>query len=136
MIINFLTYRLEILSMKLYSYCIPCDDGAAPNPYWGICTLAICKPAIRRTVSIGDWVVATGAKNVEGTDYSNMLVYAMLVTEKMTLQEYDEFCRAKYPKKVPDWDDRDHRRRLGDCIYEVIPEESQNRDQAFTKRRT
>jgi hypothetical protein len=21
---------------KLYTYCIPYDDGAAPNPYWGI----------------------------------------------------------------------------------------------------
>lgn len=32
----------------LYTYCIPYDDGAAPNPYWGICTLVICKPVIRR----------------------------------------------------------------------------------------
>ena len=78
--------------MKLYSYCIPVDDGAAPNPYWGVCTLTICKPAIRRTASIGDWVIGTGAKNVNGKDYSNKLVYAMLVTDKMTLPEYDKYC--------------------------------------------
>jgi hypothetical protein len=39
---------------KLYSYCIPVDDGAAPNPFWDICTLVICKPVIRRTAQIGD----------------------------------------------------------------------------------
>jgi hypothetical protein len=26
--------------MKLYSYTIPYDDGAAPNPFWGICARA------------------------------------------------------------------------------------------------
>ena len=46
----------------LYSYTIPYDDGAAPNPYWGVLTLAICKPVIRRTAEIGDWVVGTGSK--------------------------------------------------------------------------
>jgi len=44
----------------LYTYCIPYDDGAAPNPYWGICTLVICKPVIRRTAEVGDWIVGTG----------------------------------------------------------------------------
>ena len=41
---------------KLYSYCLPYDDGAAPNPFWGTCTLVICKPAIRRTARVGDWI--------------------------------------------------------------------------------
>ena len=77
--------------MKLYSYCIPVDNGAAPNPYWGVCTLTICKPDIRRTASIGDWVIGTGAKNVKGHgDLSNKLVYAMLVTNKMTLKEWNQ----------------------------------------------
>lgn len=39
---------------SLFSYCIPVDDGAAPNPYWGICTLVICKPRIRLAADIGD----------------------------------------------------------------------------------
>jgi len=105
--------------MELYSSCIPYDDGAAPNPFWGICTLTICKPAIRRTASIGDWVIGTGAKNIKGHgNLSNKLIYAMNVTDKMTLQDYDSFCRDKYPKKIPDWTHRDYRRRLGDCIYD------------------
>jgi len=105
--------------MKLYSYCIPYDDGAAPNPYWGICTLTICKPKIRKTASIGDWVIGTGSKDVPGHgDLSNKVVYAMKITDKKTLAEYDEFCREEYPKKIPDWTHRDHRIRLGDCIYD------------------
>lgn len=47
---------------KLYSYCIPCDDGAAPNPFEGVCTLVICKPRIRLTAEVGDWIVGTGSK--------------------------------------------------------------------------
>ena len=47
----------------LFTYCIPIDDGAAPNPYWGICTLVICKPVIRRVANVGDWVVGIGSKN-------------------------------------------------------------------------
>ena len=35
--------------MKLYTYCIPYDSGAAPNPFWETCTLAICKPVILKT---------------------------------------------------------------------------------------
>lgn len=46
----------------LFSYVIPHDGGSAPNPYFGICTLAICKPVIRRTAKVEDWVVGLGAK--------------------------------------------------------------------------
>lgn len=40
--------------MNIYSYVLRTDDGAAPNPFWGTCTLTICKPVIRRTAHIGD----------------------------------------------------------------------------------
>lgn len=109
--------------MELYSYCIPCDDGAAPNPYWGVCTLVICKPAIRRTAVPGDWIVGTGAKHSEladgkATDMSGRLIYAMKVTGKMTLAEYDVYTRERLESKVPDWEHRDPRRRLGDSLYD------------------
>ncbi|MGC9261259.1 MAG: hypothetical protein ACP5I8_14435 [Phycisphaerae bacterium] len=42
---------------KLFTYTIKIDDGAAPNPFHGLCTLVICKPAIRRCAKAGDWVV-------------------------------------------------------------------------------
>lgn len=34
----------------LYSYVVSTDSGFAPNPFFGVCTLACCKPAIRRAI--------------------------------------------------------------------------------------
>ena len=104
--------------MRLYSYCLRYDDGAAPNPYWGICTLVICKPAIRRTAEIGDWIAGLGSSNSPLGDISDYIVYAMNITEKMTMADYDSFCRLHAPQKIPNWRDRDYRRRIGDCIYD------------------
>ncbi len=104
--------------MTVYSYCLRHDDGAAPNPYWGVCTLAICKPAIRRTASVGDWVVGLGSKRSPCGDISSKLVYAMHVTQVLTMKEYDLYCRKSLGKKIPDSQSSDFRKRMGDCIYD------------------
>jgi len=104
--------------MTLYTYCLRYDDGAAPNPYWGVCSLAICKPAIRRTASVGDWVVGLGSKHSPIGDISSQVVYAMHVTQVLTMEEYDAFCRKHLRKKIPDWRSTDFRKRMGDSIYE------------------
>lgn len=106
------------ICMKLYSYCIPVDDGAAPNPYWGTCTLVICKPVIRRVAQEGDWIVGVGSKNVNGKDYSGKLVYAMRVSQKMSMKKYDRYCKTSLMEKIPDIASADYRRRVGDCIYD------------------
>jgi hypothetical protein len=103
--------------MKLFSYTLRYDSGAAPNPFWGICTLVICKPAIRRSAEADDWIVGLGSANSPIGDISDYVVYAMKVTSKMTLEEYDQFCKTFVPKKKPDWRNRDYRMRVGDCIY-------------------
>lgn len=104
--------------MRLFSYCIAIDDGAAPNPYWGICTLTICKPVIRRIADLGDWVIGVGSKNALGRDYSGKLVYAMQVTDIMTLRQYDGFCRTHLRGKIPNLRSQDYKRKIGDCIYD------------------
>ena len=104
--------------MQLYTYCLRFDDGAAPNPFWGICTLAICKPAIRRTAKIGDWVVGLGSANSPLGDISDCVVYVMRVSDKRSLRVYDILCRARYEGKIPDWHSSDFNRRVGDCIYD------------------
>jgi hypothetical protein len=106
--------------MKLYTYTLRYDDGAAPNPFWGICTLAIRKPAIRLAAEIGDWIVGLGSAKSPIGDISDHVVYAMKVTSKMTLEEYDQFCKTFVPKKKPDWRNIDYRMRVGDCIYNYI----------------
>ena len=84
------------------------DTGRAPNPFHGYCTLATCKPRIRKTAQIGDWIIGTGSKNLrvgsrekkkKGIDRSGHLIYAMRVTEAMTYDEYwhDPRFRDKRP---------------------------------------
>jgi hypothetical protein len=104
---------------RLFSYCIPYDDGAAPNPYWGVCTLAICKPAIRRAAKKGDWVVGTGSKRtLTGHDFSGRVVYAMEVTNVLSMAEYDAWTKNKLPEKIPNTISKDLNRRVGDSIYD------------------
>jgi len=112
---------------KLYTYCIPFDDGAAPNPYWGLYTLVICKPVIRRTANIGDWIVGTGSANAPISGIKGHVVYAMRVTDKMTMAHYDAYTVADLPTKVPVWTHRDVRRRLGDSIYDYSTQEPTQR---------
>ena len=103
---------------SLFSYTIPIDDGAAPNPFHGICTLAICKPMIRRIAKRGDWVVGLGSKSVRSGNLSKRLVYAMRISEVLSLQEYDALAPRRWPHRIPKVRSRDLSERLGDCIYD------------------
>jgi len=108
---------------KIYSYVLRIDDGAAPNPFWELCTLTICKPAIRRNAQIGDWAIGTGSKNtklndVKTYDFSDSIVYAMKITDIKTIKEYDEYCNHSLINKIPKWKTKDWRLRVGDCIYD------------------
>jgi Nucleotide modification associated domain 2 len=98
---------------RLFSYTIPVDDGAAPNPLHGICTLAICKPTIRRVAKKGDWIAGLGSKD-RGLD--GRLVYAMLVNDAISLEEYDRRAETEWPHRIPTISD-DPTTLLGDCIY-------------------
>jgi hypothetical protein len=71
----------------LYSYVIVRDFGFAPNPFFGYCTLATCKPNIRKNAQIGDWVIGTGSAAKDGY-YKNRLIYAMCVEEKLLFDDY------------------------------------------------
>ena len=82
--------------MRLHSYVVARDYGFAPNPFYGVCTLATCKPIIRAGADVGDWVLGTGAKRcgLEGR-----AVFAMRVTETLSFDEYwsDERFQCKRP---------------------------------------
>lgn len=102
---------------RLYTYIVRVDDGAAPNPFGGVCSLAICKPKIRSSAKKGDWVVGTGAR---GSGLSGHMVYAMKVAEVLSLEKYDERAATEWPSKIPDIKSQDLARRLGDCVYQYI----------------
>jgi len=103
---------------RLFSYTIPIDDGAAPNPFNGMCSLAICKPGIRRVARPDDWVAGLGSKNAPSGDLSCRLVYAMRVHEVLSLQEYNRQANARWPHRIPDIKSVALVDRLGDCIYD------------------
>lgn len=42
---------------NIFRYIVAYDHGTAPRPYGGVCTLAICKPTIRKAARVGDWVI-------------------------------------------------------------------------------
>jgi hypothetical protein len=72
--------------MKLYTYVVARDYGFAPNPFYGWCTLATCKPRIRSAARVGDWVIGTGAKG--RYDLVGSLIFAMRVDEAITFNAY------------------------------------------------
>lgn len=95
--------------MKIYSYVVVYDTGFAPNPFWRYCTLATCKPKIRRKAKKGDWIIGTGSVSNVG---NNKLIFAMKVTEKMSLEDYGSDKR--FAKKIPGGGPK---REMGDNIY-------------------
>jgi hypothetical protein len=51
-------------------------------------------------------------------DLSGQVIYAMRVSRRFTMREYDEFCRVELRGKLPDWGSRYFKKRMGDCIYD------------------
>lgn len=85
------------LLVRLFSYIVARDYGFAPNPFYGFCSLATCKPKIRSAADVGDWVVGTGAKTKYGL--TGRLIYAMKVEEFLDFDSYwtDPRFRCKRP---------------------------------------
>ena len=71
--------------MRAFFYVVSRDFGFAPNPFHGICTLATCKPRVRRRADVGDWVIGMGGAELHAT---GRCVFAMQLTRTMTFDEY------------------------------------------------
>jgi hypothetical protein len=97
--------------LRLYSYIVTRDYGFAPNPFYGVCTLACCKPIIRASAALGDWIVGTGSQT---SGRRGKLVYAMRVTETLSFDEYwnDARFRTKQPNLAGSM-----KQAFGDNIY-------------------
>jgi hypothetical protein len=96
----------------LYVYSITRDFGFAPNPFHGVCTLATCKPGIRKSANIGDWVLGVGGYNMRSV--SRKCILLMKVSEKICFQEYWDDPRYSVKKSLRNGSPV---RMLGDNIY-------------------
>jgi hypothetical protein len=112
---------------RLFTYTIPIDDGSAPNPFRGMCSLAICKPGIRRVAKKGDWVAGLGSKQAPSGDLSGRIVYSMCVGDVVSMKEYDDRAASEWPHRIPDLQSADLSERLGDCIYDFSSGEPSQR---------
>jgi hypothetical protein len=55
--------------------------------------------------------------------FQNKVVYAMEVTQKMTMQKYESFCKNNLPQKIPNWNSKNYEERVGDSIYNFSSKE-------------
>jgi hypothetical protein len=46
----------------LFTYSLA-DDGAASNPFYGMCSLVLSKPGSRKVTKPDDWIAGLGSKN-------------------------------------------------------------------------
>jgi len=67
---------------RIYRYVVRYDAGAAPNPYGGCCSLAICKPSIRKTAQRGDWIVGLRSGQPDH------VIYVMRIDKCITFEAY------------------------------------------------
>lgn len=98
---------------RIHSYVVRYDSGFAPNPFYSYCTLSTCKPSIRKSADIGDWIVGSGS-NDRSVRRGGHLVYAMRVTEAMTFDEYGQDPR--FESKKP-YRNGSRKQSCGDNIY-------------------
>src|SRR5690349_11369247 len=96
---------------KVFMYVVDRDFGFAPNPFHGYCTLATCKPRIRKNANVEDWVIGMGGARLRAT---GRCVYAMRVTEKLTFNEY--WANPLYFDKKP-VRNGSNKMMVGDNIY-------------------
>lgn len=111
---------------SIHSYVVRYDSGFAPNPFYGWCTLATCKPAIRKHAAIGDWIVGSGSAD-RTVKLGGHLVHAMRVTDTLTFDDYN--ADPRFEKKKP-YRYGSRKQSCGDNIYfrETLDSPWQQRD--------
>ncbi|TGS09793.1 hypothetical protein EN852_029685 [Mesorhizobium sp. M2E.F.Ca.ET.209.01.1.1] len=80
----------------MHSYVIEHDVGFAPNPFSGVCSLANCKPNIRKYANKGDIILGFGSAK---HGYGGLLVYWMKISDIITFDKY--YSDAAYNRKKP-----------------------------------
>jgi hypothetical protein len=102
--------------VRLFSYKMTNDSGFAPNPFFGVLTMATCKPGMRKSKRRGDWIAGFTSKKLCGDEIGEeRLVYLMQVTGKIPISDY--FSHPDFQKKIPDLSHDVFVHKAGDNIY-------------------
>lgn len=96
---------------RVFIYVVDRDFGFAPNPFHGVCTLATCKPRIRRSAAVGDWVIGVGGRRLNAT---GKCIFGLRVDDKLSFNSY--WSEAEFQKKKP-VRNGSHTVLVGDNIY-------------------
>lgn len=103
--------------MTLFSYVVRWDHGFAPNPFFNVCSLATCKPHIRRRAKKGDWVLGTGSAK---RGFNGKAIFLMEVGDILTFNDY--WKDAEFKRKRPVMNGS-LQQRFGDNIYSRLTQD-------------
>ena len=105
------------------AYVMTVDSGLAPNPFHGVCTLAVCTPNhMRANLGFDDWIVGIaglGLRSRLGKADQWRMIYAMKIDHQRDLDSYykDLAFREKRPKLIGS-----RIEMCGDNFYRRTPE--------------
>ena len=78
---------------RIFRYVVRYDSGVAPRPFDGYCSLAICKPKIRASAAVGDWIIGFRTRS------PGDVIYVMQVEEVLSFAGY--WADARFRDRRP-----------------------------------
>ena len=113
--------------MRLFSYKLNADTGFAPNPFWGVLTLATCKPGIRRAKRQGDWIGGFTSWTLNRDKVGEeRLIFLMQITDIIDQYEYFNHPDPIFRAKIPDCARPEFVYHAGDNIYRPLTNRPQD----------
>ncbi|TLD81478.1 hypothetical protein LS68_000070 [Helicobacter sp. MIT 05-5293] len=107
------------MSHRIRSYKMKVDCGFAPNYSCGVLTLATCKPYIRESAKVGEYLAGWSSKALDDSQIGQEnLIYLAKISQILTFAEYWE----AYPQKRPP------QNKEGDNIYKPLVPNPQSAD--------
>ncbi|HEY4370010.1 MAG TPA: hypothetical protein VGN07_22445 [Steroidobacteraceae bacterium] len=111
---------------RLFSYKLTTDSGFAPNPFWGALTLATCKPGMRRSKRVGDWIAGFTSRDLTGSAVGEeKLIFVMQVKNVLPFVAY--YRAREFKAKIP-VRGGDLRNAVGDNIYKPLVADPRSSD--------
>ena len=99
--------------MRVHTYVIAVDSGAAPNYDKPFTTLAVCKPRIRKKAQPGELVLAFAGAKLNAHE-PHTVVWAGIVKEKLSFADYWNDQRFA-GKKPACWNTDNSCKQQNDC---------------------